>query len=181
MSIHKAVFLDRDGTIIADIPYLNDEKLITISKSAIQGLRLLQALQLKLIIITNQSGIARGFFSKNDLKRIHKNLVELLHREGIEILDVFYCPHHPDDACICRKPSSYMIERAAIKHRIDLKKSFMIGDKLIDVQAGNKAGVKSILLQSNAAESSPIHQPSYVAKNLLDACEWIQQQESVNI
>ncbi|MBI2026701.1 MAG: HAD family hydrolase [Deltaproteobacteria bacterium] len=174
MSIHKAIFLDRDGTIIPDIPYLSDEKLISIPHSSILGLKLLQHLEFKLIIVTNQSGIARGYFKESDLHRIHNHLLFLLKNDGIEITDVFYCPHHPDDGCMCRKPSGYLIQKAAFKHDIHLSQSYMIGDKETDVEAGRNAGVKSVLL-SNSEESTSHNIHEYSATNLFEAAQQIQE------
>jgi histidinol-phosphate phosphatase family protein len=179
--MNRAVFLDRDGTINEDVGYLSDPDKIVIIKNAVPGLRLLQNYGFKLIITTNQSGIARGYFDKNTLNRIHKKLRNIFLKEKIKFSAIYYCPHHPDDNCKCRKPELGMIEKAVKKFNLDLGKSFGIGDKLKDIEFVKKAGCKGILVltglgkkeRKGIKELIPELKPDYIAKDLLDASKWI--------
>ena len=149
--MNKAVFLDRDGVInqeIGDYVYkIEDFKFNT---GLFTGLRLLQEYDYKLIIVTNQGGIAKGRYTLHDMNELHNFMLEKLLEEGIEIDDIFFCPHHHTIApCLCRKPNSIMIEKAIAKHRVDSSQSFLIGDRERDIFAGEKLGIKGILIESN--------------------------------
>lgn len=151
----KAVFLDKDGTLIPDIPYNADPALITIEKDALSGLKLLYDAGYVLIIISNQSGIARGYFTEDKMPAIELKINKLLASEHIALTGFYYCPHHPKGIidgynidCACRKPKPGMILNAAKDHKINLSASWMIGDILNDVEAGNLAGCQSILINN---------------------------------
>jgi D-glycero-D-manno-heptose 1,7-bisphosphate phosphatase len=148
-SQHKAVFLDKDGTLVEDIPYNVDPALISISKHTFDGLRLLQKKGYKIFIVSNQSGIARGLFTKRELEDAIKTITAILRENGIGITGFYYCPHDRPDRCTCRKPKPGMLLKAAIDHDIDLANSWMIGDILDDVEAGNRAGCRSLLIYNN--------------------------------
>lgn len=165
----KAVFLDRDGTIIIDKVYLNDPHQVEFLPGAIQGLKALKKKGYLLIVVTNQSGIARGLVQKENLKKIHERMQELLKIENIQIDGFYYSPHAADSNHPMRKPNPGMLLQAAKEHRIDLAASFMIGDKPLDVEAGHRAGVKSILLGS-AVDSAGA---DFVTVDLLSAAQWI--------
>ena len=145
--------MDRDGTLIIDEGYLADPKRVTLIPGVIESLRRLQEAGFFLFIITNQSGVARGFFSLADMERVQARLMVLLKDEGIELRDWRFCPHHPDGIveefrmhCHCRKPEHGMIMDLAEEYQIDLADSWVIGDKDSDVRAGANAGCRTILL-----------------------------------
>ncbi|MPZ13117.1 MAG: HAD-IIIA family hydrolase [Chloroflexi bacterium] len=150
-----AVFLDKDGTLIDDVPYNVDPGRVVLTKGAIEGLRLLHAAGFRLVIVTNQSGVARGLFPESALVAVEERLRELLASAGVPLVGFYYCPHHPDGvvrayarACGCRKPEPGLILRAADELRLDLARSWTIGDISSDVEAGRRAGVRSILLEA---------------------------------
>lgn len=171
----KAIFLDRDGVINEDNGYthkIDDFKLL---EGVIQGLQALRDLDYEIIIITNQAGIARGFFSINDFHIFMNHIINTLHKNNIQVLDYFFCPHHPEGKiesyaikCNCRKPDIGMLEEAKEKYKIDFSKSIIIGDKESDILAGKNAGLLSDILISNysLAQNS---QASYIAKDLVEA------------
>lgn len=151
----KAIFLDKDGTLLDDVPYNIDPQRMVLSKNAGEGLRLFVKLGYQLIVVSNQSGVARGYFDEAALQKVEQKLVEMLKGEGVNLCAFYYCPHLPNapvatyrKACDCRKPAPGMLLQAAIDHDIDLASSWMIGDILDDVEAGNRAGCKTILLDN---------------------------------
>lgn len=183
----KAIFLDKDGTLINDIPNNVDVTLITLSPRAMKGLKLLHALGYKFFIVTNQSGIAKGIFNEQAVLNVKEHLDNLLRKEKIFIEDFYYCPHHPDGEvrqyaihCECRKPQSGMLTRAAQEHGIDLQRSWMIGDILHDVEAGRRAGCRTVLVDNgNETEwdVSPLRTPDIVARDLYEAAIEIESQD----
>jgi len=146
--VNKAVFLDRDGTINVDFGYVFNPDKLKFINGVVDSLKMLIEAGYMLIIITNQSGIGRGLFTEKDAMNFNKYLCEKLSYLGIEITDVFMCVHSPEDNCVCRKPSPYLINEAIKKYNIDITTSFMLGDKPSDVQCGISAGVKSYLISS---------------------------------
>lgn len=175
----KAIFLDKDGTLIPDIPYNVDPELITITPESIDGLRQLAADGFLLIIISNQAGVARGYFTEDKLKAVEYRISGLLDAQGLKLSGFYYCPHHPEGTvseysieCMCRKPQPGMLLQAAADHHIDLAASWMIGDILNDVEAGNRAGCKTILIDNgNETEwvRGPFRTPAYVAHTINEA------------
>ncbi|HHV93097.1 MAG TPA: HAD family hydrolase [Firmicutes bacterium] len=183
-----AVFLDRDGTIIEEVNYLRDPADIRLLPGAAEGLTRLQE-HYPLVIVTNQAGVARGYFDELHLSRLHRHLEHILAREGIHLAGIYYCPHHPEEGrfpyrrdCPCRKPKPGMLLTAARDLLLDLSQSYTIGDKLSDIGAGRNAGTKAILVRTGWGQeeerliggSQLI--PDYVADNLLDAAAWILRQ-----
>ncbi|MFN3604052.1 MAG: D-glycero-alpha-D-manno-heptose-1,7-bisphosphate 7-phosphatase [Leptonema sp. (in: bacteria)] len=147
-STKKIIFLDRDDTINKDYGYISKPQQIELLPYVIEGLSLLKDLGYEFIIITNQSGMAKKYFTKEDLIEIHKTLLELLKRYSISILDIFYCPHSEEDNCDCRKPKPGLIKQAIEKYKnIDLENSWIIGDKIRDILSGSQFNLKGILLQ----------------------------------
>ncbi|MFX0001890.1 MAG: D-glycero-beta-D-manno-heptose 1,7-bisphosphate 7-phosphatase [Candidatus Hodarchaeota archaeon] len=144
----RAVFLDRDGVINKEVNYLSNPKNFKFIKGSIEALKILKQKGFLLIIITNQAGIARGFFTEETLKTIHNKMISRLEKQGIELDDIYYCPHHPDftGPCNCRKPNPAMILKAKSKYNIDLTKSYMVGDTLNDIQTGKAANCKTVLV-----------------------------------
>ncbi len=165
----KAIFLDRDGTIIVDKNYLNDPQQVEFFPGAIEALQTLQK-DFLLIVVTNQSGIARGLVQVENLHLIHEKMQAVLKPHGVQINAFYYSPHAADSNHPLRKPNPGMLIQAAKDHRIDLDASYMIGDKPIDVEAGHRAGVKSILISEEASETTT---PDFVASDLLVAAHWI--------
>jgi D-glycero-D-manno-heptose 1,7-bisphosphate phosphatase len=178
-----AVFLDKDGTLIEDVPYNVDPRLVQFTEGAIAALQLLQSTNYALIIISNQSGIARGYFSLTALTKLEHHLRSCLSASGVTLQGFYYCPHHPDGIiqpynidCTCRKPQPGLLHQAASQQAIDLNHSWMVGDILNDVEAGWAAGCRTILIDNgNETEwqLSPTRSPHYLVKNLYEAAQII--------
>lgn len=179
----KAIFLDKDGTLIPDVPYNVNPDFISLQNGVVEGLRLLKDHGYIFAVISNQAGVARGYFKVDDLEKVKEKLNLLLNKEGIDIGAYYFCPHHPlgkvleySIACNCRKPEPGMILKAARDLDIDTPKSWMIGDILNDVEAGNKAGCKTILLDiGNETEwvEGVFRKPTFVAADFLQAARFI--------
>lgn len=144
----KAFFLDRDGVIIKDVGYLTSAKQISFLKKTFKTLRYIQQRNFLLIIVTNQSVVGRKLISKKQLNKIHLIIKKKLKAKGVNIKDIFYCPHHPTKAkgqyktrCLCRKPGNLMLKRAIKKWNININKSFMIGDKVSDQKCAKKTRI----------------------------------------
>ena len=147
----KVAFLDRDGVINFDEGYTHRIDQFKFLKGSIAALRILKALGYSIIIVTNQSGIGRGFYSEADYQSLCNWIKQELEKENIIILDIFHCPHAPSANCSCRKPKTGLFEQAARKHQIDFKSSIMIGDRRSDIKAALSAGVaQQYLIESNA-------------------------------
>ncbi len=180
---NKAIFIDKDGTLIPDIPYNVNPDLITISDAVIEGLQLLKAEGFLLIVISNQSGVARGYFPLDALQVVKQAISDKLSKHDVEIDDFYFCPHYSEGEskefvmnCECRKPRPGMILKACEEHKIDATRSWMIGDILNDVEAGNRAGCKTVLLE-NGNESEWItgeyRTPTFLATGFLKAAHFI--------
>ena len=144
--MHKAIFLDRDGTINVDYGYVYKPEDLTLLPGVVEALRSFQEQGYLLIVITNQSGVGRGYFTLEDANKFNKLLQQALERQGITITDFFTCPHAPEEICICRKPSPQMVNEAIRKYDIDSSQSYMIGDKKSDVECGTNANLISYLV-----------------------------------
>lgn len=142
----KALFLDRDGVVVNYIPYLSRPEQVSLPEDAGEALKKWQREGYKLVIVTNQSGISRGYFSLEDVKAIHKRIIAEYRRFGVEFADILMCPHQPADNCQCRKPSPYLILNYSEKHNIDLSKSLFIGDAPSDIECALNAGCQPVLL-----------------------------------
>ncbi len=151
--MNKAVFLDRDGVINREIgEYVFSEDKFVLNDDLIPGLKMLQENGFLLIVITNQGGIAKGLYTKNDVEKLHEQLLLRLNNEQITISEIYYCPHHSDiEKCLCRKPNSLMLEKAIARFDIDVNHSYMIGDSERDIEAAEKVNVKGIKIQSNTS------------------------------
>ncbi|TCO79050.1 D-glycero-alpha-D-manno-heptose-1,7-bisphosphate 7-phosphatase [Marinisporobacter balticus] len=145
----RAVFLDRDGTLIVDHGYIHEPSQVALLPGAIEALSKLKKWGFELIIISNQSGIGRGFFTKKEVDNVNQHLHSLLIAHGITLTGIYYCPHSPDAGCICRKPKPGLLLQALYEHRIDAKQSYFVGDKWTDIQAAIGAGVQPVLLSRN--------------------------------
>ena len=150
----KAIFLDRDGTINVEKDYIYKSEDLIFEEGTIDALKTFKNLGYILIVVSNQSGIARGYFTEEDLNIFNNNLNEILKKNGVEITEFYCCPHHPDGigeykkVCECRKPNNKMIEDAIKKYNIDREKSYMIGDKTSDIGAGLKSNLKTVLVKT---------------------------------
>ena len=172
----RAVFLDRDGTVVADVGYLIDPSQLKLLPGTVDGIRLLQD-QFLIVIVTNQSAVARGLLDEEGLLSIHQELATALYSRGAFLDAVYACPHHPDRVqCHCRKPQPGMLLRARDDFDIQLGSSFMIGDKGSDIVAGQQAHVAAtVLIASRRTDSGlpPDIRPTYVASNLFEAAQLI--------
>ena len=150
----KAIFLDRDGTINVEKDYIYKSEDLIFEEGSIEALKTFKNLGYILIVVSNQSGIARGYFTEADLNIFNNNMNEILKKNGVEITEFYCCPHHPDGigkykkVCECRKPNNKMIEDAIEKYNIDRAKSYMIGDKISDIGAGLKSNLKTVLVKT---------------------------------
>jgi D-glycero-D-manno-heptose 1,7-bisphosphate phosphatase len=168
----KAVFIDKDGTLVDNVPYNVDPSRISLARGAAQAVESLSANGFRVILVSNQPGAALGVFPEAALQSVHAHLAKVL-----PALDGFYyCPHHPDAGCACRKPEPGLLERAAREQGIDLGESWMIGDILDDIEAGRRAGCRTILLDvGNETEwrLGEARSPHHVAAGLAQAAEII--------
>lgn len=144
----RFVLLDRDGTVNVEVDYLSDPDQLRLYPGVGAALRRLRDLGFGLVVLTNQSGIARGKFDIPTLERVHARLAELLAAEGVALDGIYYCPHAPEDGCGCRKPLPGMVERAVAELGVDPERSFMIGDKRIDVEMARAVGAAGILVRT---------------------------------
>lgn len=182
-----AVFIDRDGTIIEEVGYLSDPDEIVLLPGAAGAVRALNEAGFLVIVITNQAGIARGYFDSEVVEAIHERLSEKLEKDGAFIDAFYYCPHHPEypnkdlGECDCRKPLPGMLLRAARELDIDLSNSYMIGDTAKDIEAGLRAGCKSILVLTGYGreeKSKLTQEPFDIAETLHDAAHRILNEEN---
>lgn len=149
---NKAIFLDRDGVINFERGYTHRLEDFQILPDLFEALRKFRAEGFLLVVISNQSGIAKQLYKQEDVEVLHEYLLKELQKAGIQLEEIYYCVHHPDvSRCICRKPDSLFVEKALARFEIDPKRSFFIGDKERDVQAAEKAGVKGILIHENTS------------------------------
>ena len=175
--MRKVIFLDRDGTINVEKSYLHKWEDFEFEKNAIEGLKELKNLGYEFIVVTNQSGIGRGYYTEEDLVTLNNQMTEKLKEFGIEILECFYCPHHPEKGigkykvdCNCRKSNPGMLLEGIKKYNVDIDNSFMIGDKKGDLEAGKKAGLKSILVLTGYGKKieEEVKENYLIAKDLLE-------------
>ncbi len=168
----KAVFVDRDGTIVEDKGHVYKIEDLKLLPNSIKGLKLLN--KFKLFIITNQSGIGRGIYTVQDFINFNSHLLRELKKQGIEIEKIYFCQHKPEDNCECRKPKTKLLKDAEKEFKIDLKKSFIIGDMKSDFEMGKNAGCRTIhVLTGHGIKYKNDIKPNYFAKDLLDAAKWI--------
>jgi D-glycero-D-manno-heptose 1,7-bisphosphate phosphatase len=144
--IKKAIFLDRDNTLIKDDGYFHDPDAIAFVPHAVDGLLKLQQAGFLLFVVSNQSGIGRGYFPESDAIAVHKRIIELLQEQGVRLEKIYYCPHAPEENCPCRKPKPFLILKAAKEFGVDLAKSFFIGDHMKDMEVGRAAGTMTVFL-----------------------------------
>ncbi|RKX58981.1 MAG: D,D-heptose 1,7-bisphosphate phosphatase [Thermodesulfobacteriota bacterium] len=175
-----AVFLDRDGTLNEEVGYLNHLSRLKLLPQVAEGLKILKQHGFMLIVITNQSGPARGYFPKELVFKANELLQKRLKKRGVILDDFFICFHHPEENCNCRKPKPGLIYQALEKYPIDLKKSYVIGDKAVDIELALNLGIKGILVLTGYGKGELEYvlpkkgiKPYYVAKDLKDAAYFI--------
>lgn len=174
----RFAILDRDGTIIVEKHYLSDPKLVELLPGAAEGLRALSEAGFGLIIVTNQSGIGRGYFSQDQLTAVNKKMCALLQEHGIPIAGIFYCPHTPDDACTCRKPLPGLILKAGEKLSFDPAKSYVIGDKPCDIELGQNVKAKTFLVRTGYGAQHEKEQkisPDFIVDDLREAARILRE------
>ena len=184
--MRPAVFLDRDGTMIHDIGYLSRIDQVRWFGSTVDAIRLLNRAGFLVSVTTNQSGIGRGRYTEDDLRDIHAHMHAYLEAAGARVDGWFYCPHHPEAevpeyraVCECRKPRPGMIHQAAARFPIDLARSFVIGDKLLDVGLAAEVGARGILVRTGhgeetvAAHAGVVPSAAHVAGTLMEATAWL--------
>lgn len=177
--MQPAIFLDRDGTINREIGYLSEPEKFELLPNALTGLKKMQDLGYRLVIVTNQGGIGLGYFTKEDFYRVNKKMLTEFSQAGITIDKIYFCPHGKAENCPCRKPEIGLILRAKDDLNLDLSHSFFIGDGEVDIQTGARAGMKTIYIQSELASdpASMEIKPDFVARDLMEAAEIILKQE----
>ncbi len=185
-----AVFLDRDGTINVEVNYLRRLEEIQLLPGVGHAMEHLRAAGYPLVVITNQSAVARGMITEADLADIHRELQRQLHDAGTEVDGIYYCPHHPEHGsppyrrdCACRKPNPGLLKRAALDLGLDLERSYMVGDNLSDLQSGWNAGCRVVLVRTGygagtcrEADGETRDRIDCIADDLSEAADWIVQQ-----
>jgi D-glycero-D-manno-heptose 1,7-bisphosphate phosphatase len=183
--MRPAVFLDRDGTVIEERGYLGRLDLIELFPGSAQAIRLLKDAGYAVVIVTNQAGVARGFFDEAFVQSAHARLDEMLHEQGAIIDGYYYCPHHPEGVvdgysfrCGCRKPEPGMVRQAAADLDLDVTRSFVVGDTWLDIGLARSAGARGVLVRTGyggggSGVPPPDCEPVMVVDTLLDAARWI--------
>ncbi len=170
-----ALFIDRDGTINVNCPYCKNESEIKVYDDVYKPIAYLSKYFL-IIIVTNQSGIARGYFTEDDLKRMNSKIVKLIRKHGGRIDAIYYCPHLPDSGCLCRKPNTGMVEKAMSEFDIDIKNSLVIGDDGNDIKMARRLGIKSILVDRQEKNADKLG-ADFVAKDFNDVLKIIKRMQ----
>jgi D-glycero-D-manno-heptose 1,7-bisphosphate phosphatase len=190
--MNKAVFLDRDGTVNDEVGYLSDLDRLRLITGAGAAIRRINEAGFKVVLVTNQSGVARGYFPESLVHEAHARLDEMLQEEGARIDAVYFCPHHPKAGnthytreCDCRKPKTGLIDRAVMDLDIDISHSYLVGDKWSDIELAQRAGVHSVLVMSGFAADDPgnkraegVQDPEFIARSLSEAADWILGRET---
>jgi D-glycero-D-manno-heptose 1,7-bisphosphate phosphatase len=173
--MNRAIFLDRDGLINKDNEYISTIDNFEFIPRTIDALKKASQSNYKLIIITNQSGIGRGYYTIEDYKKVEKYMLDYFEKNNIKIDKVFFCPHNIDEGCECRKPKTKFFMQSQKEFNIDLTQSFMIGDKTADIKAGHDAGCKTILVKTGKAGKDNTYdiKPNFIAQDLYSAISLI--------
>ena len=163
------VFLDRDGVINRDKNYIHRVEDFEFIDGAVEALRQINALGRPIFVVTNQSGIGRGYYSEDDFRRVNAWMLQQLQQHGVRIAGVYYCPHAPEADCECRKPQPGMILQARREHQLELQDAWMAGDKTSDIEAARRAGVRQTVLVRSGKPIDPERaKPLYVCDSILD-------------
>jgi len=188
--MNRAVFLDRDGTINEEVGYLTDLSMLRLIPGASAAIKKLNESGFKVVVVTNQSGVARGYFTESFVQKTHERFLQMLRDAGARVDSIYYCPHHPTAgnppysvACECRKPGTGLIDRAARDLDIDVQSSYVVGDKWSDVELGQRTGAHTILVSTGFATDDAenvrlphVAEPDFVAHDIREAADWIIQQ-----
>ena len=170
----KIIFLDRDGVINKEVGYLYQTQDFEFIDGIFESCKYFKKLGYEIIIITNQSGIARGYYQKEDFHALTKWMLIQFNNQGVDILDVFFCPHGPESSCECRKPKPGMLIEARDKFNIDMKNSWMIGDKEADISAANAAGISSTILVKSGHQVDEVNSSAkFILKSIKDSIQII--------
>ena len=183
-ALRPAVFLDRDGTIAEEVGYLNHATRFRMFSFVAAVVRRLNESGLRVIVVTNQSGVGRGYFPESLVHTVNELMTQQLAKAGARIDAIYYCPHTSADNCSCRKPKTGMLERAAKEHALDVQRSFVVGDRYGDIELARNARARSILVRTGYGEGElawhgakwPL-QPDFVAQDLTQAADWILRQQ----
>lgn len=172
---NAAVFVDRDGVLIREVNYLKRPEQVQVLKGSAEAVKALRKAGFKVVVITNQSGVGRGYFTLADLKAAHARLAADLKKRGAELDGLYFCPHVPDAGCACRKPKTLMLRRAARDLKLDLRRSFFVGDTTTDVATALAAGCTPVLVRTGKGGRDGKHpgKPAIVKRNLATAARWI--------
>ncbi len=190
MKKNSAIFLDRDGTINDEVGYLDSADKLRIIPAAFKAVRLINSSGMKAVVITNQAGVAKGLFTEEFVREINEQIQSALLAQGALIDRFYFCPHHPTEGidpyrliCNCRKPEPGLLLQAAVDLNIDLARSYVIGDRLRDVETAHRAGAKGVLVmtgygqdfmqKSGPDRANELNQPDYIAQDILEAVYWI--------
>jgi D,D-heptose 1,7-bisphosphate phosphatase len=192
MNRNSAIFLDRDGTINEEVGYLDRPERLRIIPAAFEAIRLINQSGMKAVVVSNQSGVARGFFTKERVREINVLIQNTLQQRGAFIDRFYFCPHHPTEgsalykkACVCRKPQPGMLYQAARDLEIDLARSYMIGDRYLDMETARRAGVRGVLVLTGCGRKetegegpdmeTADNRPEHIASDILEAVHWIMK------
>lgn len=168
----RCAFLDRDGTIIVERHYLHDPAAVVLLPGAVDGLRALQELGFRLVVVTNQSGVGRGYFTQADVDAVHARLEALLATAGVRLDGIYCCPHRPEEGCACRKPATGLVDRACAELGLDPRTSVMIGDKASDIELGARCGMATILVRTGYG-AGEVCTPDAAVADLAAAAAWL--------
>jgi D-glycero-D-manno-heptose 1,7-bisphosphate phosphatase len=187
----RAIIMDRDGTVCDEVGYVNHVDRIRLLPRSAAAIRAANEAGFQTVVVTNQAGVARGYFAESLVDEVHDRVRELLAEQGARLDGIYYCPHHPDvgappyrQTCGCRKPLPGMLERARDEMGIDLATSYMVGDTVKDLEAGHRAGTTNVLVLTGYGKGELAYQshgwrvkPDHVADDLQDAVSWILARE----
>jgi len=183
LALRPAVFLDRDGTITEEVGYLNHIRRFRMFPFAADAIRRLKEASWSVVVVSNQSGIGRGYFPESLVHEVNELMKRQLAKAGATIDAIYHCPHTSSDNCSCRKPRTGMLDRAAQEHGLDLRRSFVVGDRYVDVELARNAGARGILVRTGYGEGELTwhaakwpSQPEFVAQDLAEAADWILRQ-----
>lgn len=181
--LRPAVFVDRDGTLAEEMGYLNHVSRLRMFPFAGESVRRLNEANIPVVVVTNQSGVARGYFPESLVVEIHALMERQLAAGGAQLTGIYYCPHSAVDDCDCRKPKAGLVERAAREHNLDVSRSYVIGDRYVDVELARSVSARSVMVRTGYGEGElQWHsarwpsQPDHLAADLRDAVDWILRQ-----
>jgi D-glycero-D-manno-heptose 1,7-bisphosphate phosphatase len=182
--LRPAVFLDRDGTIAEEVGYLNHASRFRMLPFVASAIRRLNGAGFPVVVVTNQSGVGRGYFPESLVHTVNELMTQQLAEAGAKIDAIYYCPHVSAENCNCRKPKTGMLDRAALEHALDLQRSFVVGDRYGDVELARSAHARSVFVRTGYGEGELAWhaakwsvQPDFIAEDLTQAADWILRQQ----